>query len=389
MGLEVAYNLRHLLARPLTTILTIGGIALVVFVFTATLMLSAGIRKTLGSTGSDQNVIVIRTGAQNEIQSGITREHANIILSQPEIARDDANNALASSDVVVLISLRKRSDGLSSNVNVRGVSQRASNIRPGIAVIKGRLPESGTQEIIVGKAIYDKFEGTDLGQSLRMVNTDWKVVGIFDGGNSSFSSEIWGDADIMLPAFRRDSFSSITFRLQDQTKFDELKNRLENEPRLNVDVKHEKQFYEDQSASLSAFIKYLGSFVSIVFSIGAIIGAMITMYSAVANRVREIGVLRALGFKKRNIFAAFLKESIVLSLLGGIVGVALACLMSFVTVTTTNFQTFSEVAFKFSVNPSVVLSGMLFALVMGVLGGILPAARARQLKVIDCLRQRV
>lgn len=386
--LSFTYNVRHLLKRRTQTVMSILGVALVVFVFVATLMLAKGLRSTLSQTGSADNAIILRLGAQNEIQSGVTREHAAIVLADPAVAKDERGQPLASSDVLVLVSLRKRSDGLPSNVNVRGVSPGGERVRPAVSLVEGRLPNPGTREIMVGRAIAQKFGGTEVGQSIRLVGVDWPIVGIFDAGNSGFSSEIWGDADTMMPAFHRDRFSSLTARLVSEGSLLELQSRLENDRRLSVSVKGERQFYESQSETLALFIKILGGFISVVFSLGAVIGAMITMYGAVANRVREIGILRALGFSRIVIFRAFTKECVLLGLAGGIVGVTVASGLSFLTVTTTNFQTFSEVAFRFRMTPSIGVAGVLFSAVMGFLGGALPAFRAARMSILDALRAR-
>ncbi len=386
--LTLSYNIRHLLTRRTQTAMTVLGVALVVFVFVATLMLANGLKQTLASTGSPDNVIVLRLGAQNEIQSGISREEGAIILSQPEVAKLPNGKNNSTSDSVVLVSLRKRSDGLSSNVTVRGVSPGSEELRPGIRLSAGRLPTAGTREVMVGTAIRKKFTGTDVGQNLRLVGTDWNIVGIFDAGNSGFSSEVWGDADVMIPAFRRERFSSVTFRLAPGVSFPEMKKRLEEDRRLTVSVQREQEFYASQSENLALFIKILGTFISIVFSLGAIIGAMITMYGAVANRIREIGILRALGFSRSVIFRAFAKECVLLSLFGGIVGVLAAFALTAVSVTTTNFQTFSEVAFAFRMTPQIAIYGLLFSAIMGFVGGALPAFRASRLQILDALRMR-
>ena len=392
--LTFTYNVRHLLTRRTQTMMTVVGVALVVFVFVATLMLAQGLKRTLSSTGSPDNVIVLRLGAQNEIQSGISREHAAIVLSQPEVlhragsAAGESGPAVATSDVLVLVSMKKRSDGLPSNVNVRGVTPGSEDVRPGIRIIAGRFPTPGTREIMIGRAIQKKFAGTEVGESVRLVGADWNIVGIFEAGNSAFSSEIWGDADTMIPAFHRDRFSSVTFRLAPGANLTTLKERLESDRRLSITVKGEQEFYASQSESLALFIKILGGFISIVFSLGAIIGAMITMYGAVANRVREIGILRALGFSRSVIFRAFTKECVLIGFAGGVLGVLASWLLTSLTVTTTNFQTFSEVAFSFTMTPKIALSGILFSLVMGFVGGALPAFRAARMNILEALRAR-
>jgi ABC-type antimicrobial peptide transport system permease subunit len=386
--LTTGYSLRHLRTRKTQSLLTILGVALVVFVFAATLMLAQGLRQTLSTTGSPNNAIVLRTGAQNEIQSGINREHAAIILSQPEVQHAPDSSPKATTDMLVLVSLRKRSDGQTSNVNIRGVSKDAPDVRAGIRIVAGRAAQPGTREVIIGKAIHDKFLGTDIGQSLRLVGSDWKISGIFDAGNSAFSSEIWGDVEVMMPTFRRDRFSSVTFPLRPGTDFQAMKQRLENDRRLSVTVERESEFYASQSRSLALFIQILGGFISIIFSLGAIIGAMITMYSSVANRTREIGVLRALGFSRAAIFRAFAKECVLMGLLGGILGIFAASILQWFTITTTNFATFSEVAFGFRLTPAIAAICLLFAAIMGFIGGTLPALRAARLEIVEALRAR-
>jgi ABC-type antimicrobial peptide transport system permease subunit len=244
----------------------------------------------------------------------------------------------------------------------------------------------GTAEVIAGRAIADGFRGAGLGETVRFASRDWTVVGVFDGGKTGFDSELWGDAEQMLQAFRRVNFSSMLFRLADADRFDAVKRDLEADPRLTVEAKREQRFYADQSESLSKFITYLGTSISVIFSIGAIIGAMITMYASVASRVGEIGTLRALGFSRGAILTAFLGESLLLGLVGGIVGLAAAACMQALTVSTTNFQTFAVLAFSFTLTPRIVVASIAFALAMGFVGGFLPAARAARMKIVDALR---
>ena len=225
-----------------------------------------------------------------------------------------------------------------------------------------------------------------LGQELHLVGTKWRVVGIFDAGNTAFNSEIWGDVNILLSSFRREQFSSVTFRMQPGADFEGLKLRLEKDPRLAVSIQRERDYYEAQSQDLAMFIRYLGIFVSIVFSMGAVIGAMITMYSAVANRIREIGILRALGFSQMVVFWAFVKECLVIGFVGGVCGLVLASSLSFITFATTNFATFADLAFGFKLTPAISLWSLVFALLMSLAGGALPAFRAARLPIIDTLR---
>jgi len=386
MAIPLSYIARNLAARRLTTILTAGGMALVVYVFATVLMLAAGLETTLVSTGEDDNVVVIRRGAQTEVQSGIDRRQASIVESLPDIATGGDGTRLVSKEPVVLINLPKRDTGKASNVVIRGVTTEGLALRPKIRIVEGRMFRPGTSEVIAGRAIADGFKGAGVGETVRFASRDWDVVGVFDGGRTGFDSELWGDAEQMLQAFRRTGFSSLLFRLADADRFDDVKRGIESDPRLTLEAKRERRFYADQSESLSKFITYLGTSISIIFSIGAIIGAMITMYASVASRTGEIGTLRALGFSRGSILAAFLLESLLLGLLGGVVGLLAASLMQALTVSTTNFQTFAVLAFSFTLTPKIVAMSLAFSLVMGFVGGFLPAARAARLKIVDALR---
>lgn len=386
MAVPLAYIARNLWVRRLTTVLTAGGMALVVFVFAAVLMLDAGLRKTLVATGSADNVLFIRKGAQSEVQSGVSRDQAALIEAMPQVARDAAGRAFASREVVVLNSLTKISTGKRSNVPIRGMSEVGLRLRPQVTIAQGRLFRPGSTEIVVGGSVARDFAGVALGQTLRFAQREWTVVGIFDAGSTAFSSEIWGDAEQMLQAFRRTAFSSVIAKLNDAAALPALEAGLAIEPRLTVEVKPERQFYEDQSKSLSQFITIVGNSLSIIFSLGAIIGAAITMYASVATRTAEIGTLRALGFRRREILTAFLLEALLLSLAGGIAGVIAATFLQTITISTTNFTSFSELAFSFALTPGVAIASLVFAVIMGLAGGVLPAIRAARMKIVDALR---
>ena len=386
MAIPLGYIARNLLARRLTTALTAGGMALVVYVFASVLMLAAGLRQTLVSTGQDDNVVVIRRGSQTEVQSGIDRSQAGIIESLPDIAVAANGTRLVSKEPVVLISLPKRSTGKPANVVIRGVTAAGLDLRPQVRLVEGRMFRPGTSEVIVGRSIATGFRGAGLDESLRFASRDWTIVGVFDAGHTGFDSEIWGDAEQMLQAFRRTTFSSVIFRLADPDRFDSVKATLENDPRLTLEVKREKQFYADQSQALAKFISTLGTGISIIFSIGAVIGAAITMYASVASRTSEIGTLRALGFSRGAILVAFLVEALLLGLIGGVAGLLGASTMQALTISTTNFQTFAEIAFSFTLTPGIVAASLAFALAMGFIGGFLPAVRAARMKIVDALR---
>jgi len=386
MAIPINYIARNLVARRLTTILTAGGMALVVYVFATVLMLAAGLEQTLVSTGQDDNVVVIRRSAQTEVQSGVDRRQASVIESLPDIATGADGQRLISKEPVVLINLPKRSTGTPANVVIRGVTPAGLTLRPQVQIVEGRMFRPGTSEVIAGRSIASGFRGAGLGETLRFASRDWIVVGVFDAGRTGFDSEIWGDAEQMLQAFRRTGFSSVLFKLVDSDRFDSVKQTLESDPRLTVEAKREQRFYADQSEALAKFITYLGTSISVIFSIGAVIGAMITMYASVASRVAEIGTLRALGFSRSAILVAFLGESLLLGLLGGIAGLVAAAFMQALSISTTNFQTFAEVAFSFTLTPSIIVASIAFALTMGFAGGFLPAARAARMKIVDALR---
>ncbi len=385
-AIPLSYIARNLWARKLTTVLTAGGMALVVYVFATVLMLAAGLKETLVATGEPDNVIVIRRGSQTEVQSGIDRPSAAIVETYPEIATGEDGRKLISKEPVVLINLPKRETGKPSNVVIRGATPIGLALRPQVRIVEGRMFRPGTSEIVAGRAIAQGFRGAAIGETLRFAQRDWTVVGVFDAGRTGFNSEIWGDAEQLLQSFRRVSFSALVFRLNDPAGLDAVKRNIESDPRLQIEAKPEQQFYSDQSEQLAKFISYLGTTISIIFSIGAIIGAMITMYASVASRTSEIGTLRALGFSRMSILVAFLLEALLLGLVGGVIGLSGASFMQMVPISTMNFQTFSEIAFTFTLTPRIIGAALAFALVMGFVGGFLPAARAARMSIVDALR---
>ncbi len=388
MAIPLRYSLYNLRSRRLTTTMTAVGVALVVFVFTAVLMLEHGLERTMTNTGSPENVLITRRSATAETQSFIARDQAHILLSANEVARGADGAPIAGAETVSIINLPKRGTGKPSNVQIRGASPMTLTLRPQVKLVAGRMWQSGSSEIIVGRAIASRFAGAGLGETLRFALRDWTVVGVFDGGGTGFDSEIWVDADQMMQAFRRTIFSSVLVRVPDEQTFNALKARLEADPRLTVDVTRETAYYAAQSEVLANFIRVLGLLVTAIFSLGAMIGAMITMYAAVANRTSEIGTLRALGFSRRAISSAFVAEALALSLLGGLLGLGAAWLLRFVHISAVNFATFTEIAFGFSLSPMIVLQSLLFAVLMGFVGGVLPAIRAGRLRIVDALRAR-
>jgi putative ABC transport system permease protein len=386
MAIPLSYNFRNLWTRRLTTVLTISGMALVVFVFAAILMLAGGLRKTLVETGSYDNVVVLRKGSDSEVMSGVDRNQAAVVETQPEIAIGPNGNRLSAKEVVVLVNLPKKGGGQPANIVVRGIGENSIFLRPQIKLTEGRFPRMGAPEVMVGSSVARRIQGMSLGENLCCGMRDWRIVGIFEAGSTGFNSEIWGDADQLMQTFRRNSFSSVIFKLRNPADFNGVKTTLETDPRLTLQAKRETRYYAEQSEMLSKFLRILGLSLTAIFSLGAIIGAMVTMYSAVANRTSEIGTLRALGFQRRSILVAFLIESLLLGFLGGAAGLVCASFLQFFTISTLNFQTFSELSFGFSLNWEIIYQGMAFSLVMGFAGGLLPAVRAARMNIVEALR---
>jgi putative ABC transport system permease protein len=385
-GLSIAYVARNLAARKLTTLLTASGMALVVFVFATVLMMAEGLRHTLGGTGEYNNLVIIRQGSQTEVQSTVDRDQASSIGLLPGLATDANGQPVLSGEVLVLVNMpRKTSKGL-ANVVVRGTTPQGLLMRPQVHIVAGHAFRPGTSEVVIGSGLARGKVGLGIGDTVNFGLRSWTVVGVFDAGSSGFDSEIWGDSEQMMQAFRRQAFSSVVVSLRDSSSYDIFMQALRNQPRLKLDVKRERQFYADQSEKLAGFISILGKTITIIFSIGAIIGAMITMYASVANRTREIGTLRALGFRRGNIVSAFLQEAMLLGFFAGVVGLIAAAFMQLVEISTTNVQTFSEVVFKLILTPGIGLQVLLFSMFMGVLGGVLPAIRASRLEIVDALR---
>jgi ABC-type antimicrobial peptide transport system permease subunit len=387
MKIPFKYTFRNFKARKLTAIITVTGISLVVFVFAATLMMAYGVEKTLVSTGSPENIKVLRESSQGEISSIIDGDIQNIIRSLPHIAKGSDGNLLISAEPVVIINLEIKGGGM-SNVAVRGVSQPVYQLRPQVNLIEGRLFNPSLRELIVGKSINKKFNGAQIGSKVKFAGDDWEIVGMFEADGSGFESEIWGDGRQMLSAFNRgSSVSTLTLKLDDISNYEEFKRAFEVDKRLQpFETKIETIYYEEQAGYLADFIRYLGIFITIVFSFGATIGATITMYSAVANRTIEIGTMRSLGFSRRSILTAFLFEAVLISLIGGALGIFFASFLQLFTLSTLNWSSFAELSFSFSLSPSIIISSLIFAIAMGVLGGFFPSVRAARLNIVKALR---
>jgi putative ABC transport system permease protein len=386
MPIPLSYSYRNLLARRLTTLLTAAGMALVVFVFAAVLMLAEGLRQTLVATGSYDNAVVLRAGSETEVQSAIDRTQAGIIAAQPEIAPGPAG-PLQAAEAVILVNLNRR--GLMvrpGNVMIRGVQAASPALRREVRLAEGRWFRPGSNEVVTGAQIAKRYQGAGLGETMRFAMRTWQVVGVMDAGNTGFSSEIWGDVEQLLQAFRRPAFSSAILRLREPGSFNDLKTRLESDPRLQVQVRREVEFYEAQSRRLADFIRLLGLVLTAIFGLGAVLGAMITMYAQVGTRIAEIGTLRALGFQRRHVLAAFLAEAGLLGLLGWLIGLVPAALLNFITLSTINWASFAELTFRFALTPAILAKSLAFGVGMGLLGGFLPALKAARLPLIEALR---
>jgi ABC-type lipoprotein release transport system permease subunit len=387
MRIPLIYNVRSVLQRPVSTAMTALGIAVVVAVFIAMLALANGFRMALVTTGSPDNVLVLRRGADSELSSGIARDQARIIAASPHVATGPDARPLVSPEVFVAINVHRRGDTLSmANVVARGVSPAAFAVRRGVRITEGRAFQSGRSEILVGKSLRGRVDHTAVGDTMRFGGRDWVVVGNFEAGGSSFESEIWGENEQFMPVFRGDVFQSISFRLRDPAGFEEAKRALEGDQQLQVDVNRETDFYTGQSELLTRILRFLGLVVTSIMAVGAVFGAVNTMYAAVESRRPEIAVLLTLGFRPTSVLLSFLAESAVIAFAGGVVGCLIALPMNGLMTSTTNWNSFTEVAFAFRVTPGLLLAGLVFSLVMGVLGGFFPARRAALLPVVQAIR---
>ena len=387
MGLIASYNLRSMIVRKSTAAMTAGGIAMVVAVFVMTLAIAQGFRATLVASGSPGNAIVLRKGATAETVSAVLRSDVPIVDSLPQVARDANGRPLSSPELVVIIALPRQSDNQPANVPARGVGARAFDVRDALRFVEGRRFTPGTREINVGRLAVGRFKGLTLGSDVKFGGQTWKVVGVFTADDAAFESEIWGDVDLMMPAFQRNGYQSMTVKLADASMFDSFKTALEGDPRLYLEPQREQDYYAEQSRAMTTVIRVFGTFVTLILSIGAMFGAMNTMYAAVAYRTREIGTLRALGFSRLRIVAAFLVESVALAFVGGVLGCLLALPVHGLSTGTTNFSSFSEVAFKFRITPTLLALGLVFSALMGAVGGLLPALRAARIPVARALRE--
>ena len=390
MAIPLSYNIRNLLVRRFSTLSASGGISMVVAVFILSLALAEGVSFAVKATGSPENVLVLRAGSETEMTSGIELDQASSIAVRPEIGKDEKGQPLFVKEGLFAVLMPRSTNGTMAQVVVRGTEPNAIEVRPSVKIQEGgRMFRSGLTEVIVGRSMAGRIKGMSLGGSIRFENRDWTVVGIFETGGNGFESEVWGDMSILQTAFadREGVFQSLTFRLAYPTGFDALKREIEKDPKYKVKLQKESQYYADQSGMLSGMIAIMGTLITIIMSAGAMFGAMNTMYAAVGTRAREIATLRALGFGRFSILASFLLESLVLAGLGGVIGCLLVLPLNGVTTSAMNWDTFSELAFAFRVTPGLLLAGLIFALVLGLAGGLLPALRAARLPITTGLRQ--
>ena len=387
MAIPISYNLRNVTQRPWSTLATTLGIALVVAILVGAFALASGFQAAMVETGSPENLIVLRTGADSEISSGITRDAANILRALPDVKQGPDGRPLASAEMVVLINQPRLGQSGSSNVTVRGIDTEGLALRNQLEIVAGRMFTPGTDEVIVARRMAGRFASCGLGDKLRFGQREFSVVGHFTAGGSGFDSEVWGDNAVLMPALNRESaFQSVTLRMRDTTRFAAIKQELEADPRLGVLVRTERDWYSAQSAQMATVIRVGGIFITLIMAIGAIFGAMNTMFAAVKQRTREIAVLLTLGFTPFAIMLSFLVESVLIALVGGVAGCLLALPINGITTSTTNWSSFSEVAFAFRVTPVGMLVGLAFAAVLGVVGGFLPALSAGRQSLAASLR---
>lgn len=387
MAIPLSYNVRNVRQRWQVTVLAIGGIALVVAVFVILIALYSGFRIALASSGSLDNGLFVQRGSSSEITSGIARDDAEFLSVDSRVARDDEGRPLASPEIVVAASLPRRGSTMEANVQLRGVSPMAFKVRRGIEVIDGRMLSPGLQEVIVGTRVVERFD-VALGSTLHIKARDWKVVGVFTAEGSSFESEVWGDVDVMASVFNRQGgYQSLTVRLVDTSVVADWATEVLSNPRLQLELKQERQYYDDLTGVTGVLLLALAGFVAIVMGIGAVFGAMNTMYAVVAQRTREIATLRALGFSRFAILISFVLESMFIAVIGGALGCVLGFVAELFPSAATGNVTFSEIAFAFTVTPASLIGGMVFALVMGFVGGLLPAVRAARMPLTVALRE--
>lgn len=388
-NVPISYNFRSIRARWPSTIVAILGIAGTVGVFVAMLSLARGFRATMVASGSSGNALVMRAGSSSEMMGGISLDSIKVLQDKPGVARDSAGAALLTQDVVGVVALPLVSTGTDANVQVRGVSPNVLQIRTFVKIAEGRMFQPGLSELVVGENASKTYAGLKMGNTINFAGGRWQIVGIFDAGGSAFDSEVWCDSKTLNQVLQRppNIFQSATIHLASPSEFQTFKDAVISDPQMNVDVVREIDYYAKQSTTMTKLISVVGTIVATIMAFGAIFGALNTMYSAVAERGREIATMRALGFSSWNVLLSFLFEALLISIVGGILGCIAVIPLNGFTTSTMNFQTFSNLAFAFRITFDLLLMGIMFALVMGVLGGLLPAIRASIRPVAVALRE--
>jgi putative ABC transport system permease protein len=385
VAIPLKYNLRNLAVRRTTTLMTALSITLTVTVFIALLALAQGLQTSLTATGHPLNLLVLREGSQSETQSSVARDSLQVIRYLEGIARNEKGEPWVSPEVLVLINLPRRGQTQGSNVTIRGIGPEGFRLRSEFKLVEGRLFNSGLREVIVSKKIAERFQDCALGDRLKFAKGYWTVVGIFDAGRTAYASEIWADPNELAQDFDRQAYSSVLLRATDAGALARLKEQISNDRRLHMKPQTEIEYYEKQTQA-AAPIKGLGIFIAALMAVGASFAAMNTMYAAVARRTKEIGALRVMGFSRASILVSFIVESLLIAALGGVLGCLLALPINGVTTGTMNFATFSELTFDFHVTSQLLLMGMIFAVVMGFVGGLFPAWRAAHENIVTALR---
>jgi putative ABC transport system permease protein len=383
-----AMNLRNLPSRLGTSLVAVIGIGGVVAVLVSLLSMGEGFRAALDLSGRDDVAMILRGGSTDELSSSITREEFNVIALAPGIARD-ARGPIVSGELYTIVDLPMRSTGTAANVPFRGVGDRAMELRPGFRIVAGRMFVPGRDEVIVGRGVFAQFGEVDLGREVKWGSQSWRVVGVFEAGGSVSESEVWTDAVVLRGVYRRgNTLQIVRAQLESPAAIERVKASLEQDPRVNVTVRSERAFYADQSRILLALIKYVGSTLAVLMGIGAVFAALNTMYSAVSSRTREIATLRALGFGAGPVVTSVLLESAVLGLAGGSVGGLLVYLvLNGYQASTLNWGSFSQLTFAFTVTPSLLVTGLGYSLILGLVGGLLPGIRAARMPVTTGLRE--
>ena len=388
MAIPISYNIRNVFQRPVSTLTTALGVGLTVSIFIGALALASGFQAALIKSGSNNNAMALRKGADSEISSGITRDQASILRALPDVAFGRDGRPLVSADLVVVTNKPRLGQPGSSNLTVRGIDPASLALRPQIKITAGRMFQPGSDEVMVGERISKRFANCGIGDRIRFQQRDFSVVGHFTADGASFESEIWGDNTVLMPALQRDNvFQSVTFRLTDPKRFEALEKQLEADPRLGIQLRRESEFYSSQSELLGNIIRFMGVFITAIMAVGAVFGAMNTMYAAVGSRTREIATLLVLGFTPVSVMLSFMIESVILALFGGLIGCLLVLPINGIVTSTTNFSSFSELAFAFRVTPPALVAGLVFAGLMGLVGGFLPSLRAARQPLATSLRE--